>query len=220
MKRKLDLLFIFMFLGMCGTAFANTVFTLTGAGGAAGNNLGGVYVAPYTGTLSPGVAPLGSGPLTVVCDDYLHEVTVWEYWDVQVTQFTPSANLSGTRFDNTAEYEEVFYLIEQMNLSSTSSSTLLQNAELQWAIWAVTDPALTQSVLESAIGNGTYVSSIESDIQHAEANYSGQNYSNFYIITPTSGQPGQEYISEVPEPCSMTLFASGLLALLRRRRLS
>jgi len=224
MRHKLIFLIVFILFALGGTALADT-FYLTVAGGPSGNNLGGAYVAPYAGSLSPGT-PLGIGTLTVICDDYNHDVSVPENWPVVVTQFsTSSGALSNTRFgsgvgsiNGVQLYEDVFYLIEQMNFSSSPSpATLLQNAELQWAIWALTTPMIN-SALNTAIGL-TDASAVENFVTVAENNSSGQNYNNFYIITPT-GTIGQEYITEVPEPASIALCAGGLSALFLRRKRS
>lgn len=228
MKHKLGFLLVFIFFTLAGTALGNTVLTLTGAGGPTGNNLGGAYVAPYAGTLTPGVAPLGGGPLQLICDDFAHDVSVGNYWNVQVIQFTPTADLSNTRFNNAVLYEETFYLIEKMNFASTTPSTLLQNAELQWAVWDLTS---TNSPIDlsSYISDPTYLSTIQGYIADAQANYSnGQNYSNFYILTPSpqTAALGQEYVTldappDVSEPGSMaSLCAAGLSFLYLRRKLS
>ncbi len=228
MKHKLGFLLVYLFFILGGTALGDTVLTLTGAGGPTGNNLGGAYVAPYAGTLNPGVAALGSEPLQLICDDFAHDVSVGNSWNVQVIQFSPSADLSNTRFDNAVLYEEVFYLIDEMNFSSTTPSTLLQNAELQWAVWDLTstNPPID---LSSYISNPTYLSAIQGYVTDAQEDYlNGQNYSNFYIITPSplTAPLGQEYITldappDVSEPSSMaSLCAAGLSLLFFRRKLS
>jgi hypothetical protein len=175
---------------------------------------------------------LGTGTLTLICDDYFDDVSVWQQWNVQVTAFS-SGDLSntiyssGTTYNNfgpgttnpatTAAdfYKELFYLIDQMNLSSTDSTVLQKNADLNWAIWELADPGLVLGTSDQSTIAG-YASA-------AEANYNlVTNADDFYIISPSptdKGAEGQEYITYVPEPSSLALFGSGLLTLLWRRKL-
>src|SRR5215471_12376962 len=66
---------------------------LTGAGGAMyglGSNYAyGEYLMPYYLSIN------GSSPLAVVCDDFLHHVTVGEHWTGEINTFN---DLSHTRF--------------------------------------------------------------------------------------------------------------------------
>jgi len=238
MKHKLVILLVFILFALGGTALADTVLTLTGAGGPTGNNLGGAYVAPYTGTLSPGVAPLGAGTLTLICDDFTHDVSLQQQWPVAVTQFsTSSGALINTRFGNggyplitngVVLYEEMFYLVNKMSFpASPSPATLTQNADLNWAIWALSYQAETGTALSLSGLPASDQSAVNSDILSATnpLNYGSENYSNFYIITPTctprepcEAGTGQEYITKIPEPASLAIWAAGLSALLFRRK--
>jgi hypothetical protein len=237
MKHKLITLLVCILFAMGGTALADTTFYLTGAGVPDGNNLGGAYVAPYAGYLSPGIAPLGGGTLMVICDDYTHDVSLGDHWPVTVTQFS-TGNLGNTRFGNGAYisstqglvlYQEVFYLINGMNFSSTAPSVLEQNADLNWAIWSLTYPAATGGTtltLPTSISPSD-ATNIANDVMSAENNYTSENYSDFYIITPTCtpSEPceagtGQEYITKIPEPASLAIWAAGLSAWFFRRKRS
>jgi hypothetical protein len=216
--RRTGLLLFLLVLATVGTGVADN-FTLTGAGGPTGNNLGGVYVAPYSGTLTPGTSSaLGTGPLALICDDFYDDVSIGQSWNVQVIPFS-SGDLTQTHFfttpaDTTRLYEEVFYLIDQMNFSSTDPSLLLQNAELNWAIWSLTsgNPNLSNGLPDE--------SAIQADITLAQENYaSGTNYDSFYILAADPTGSGQEYITQTPEPACVVLFAAGLLGLFWRRKL-
>jgi len=216
-------------LVLISTAFADPTLTLTGP--PPGNVMGNYYVAPYQGTVTnPTVPALGSGTLNLICDDFTHDVAKGMSWQIQVSTF---ADLSTTRF-GTAEavqYQEAVWLIDQMNFSSSNATVLANNGYAQYAIWALfqapnvgsNDSAAKTwlSANQSSAGlTAGQVSNINLMIDAAVANYQGVNTAGFYILTPDAGQPGQEYITQVPvpEPATVSLCASGLLALWSRRK--
>lgn len=203
---------------LAGSALGDTVtFKLTGAGP---ENLGGAYVAPYTGALSVNGGAYGQS-FTVVCDDYNHDVYVGQTWNVNISSM--AGDLSNTRFGTSGDtgYLEAAYLITQMNFSPGSS-----NADLQYAIWSLFDP----NVDVNALGT-THANAINADLLAASQNYQTVDASLFSIITPVgqggisneTGTPNgsaQEYITmrtSVPEPSMFLLFGTGALGIVIRK---
>src|SRR6185437_16265705 len=107
-------------LFISSTSWADSVsVTITGTGGTIQGN---VYVAPYYLNVSGGGDPaqgIQSGTLTVICDDYTHDVTLGEAWIAQINDLTTSG-LTQMRFDSmpNAErlYEEAGWLSMQTGL--------------------------------------------------------------------------------------------------------
>ena len=210
-------------LFISSTSWADSVsVTITGTGGTIQHN---VYVAPYYLNVSGGGDPaqaIQSGTLTVICDDYTHDVTLGEGWIAQINDLTTSG-LTQMRFDSMADaqrlYEEAGWLAMQTGLWGGTQQTPSMVGEYNWAIWSLFDPSL----------------SIDSTAQGlvAEAQKYAPNdlsyYANVRILTPvahTNGTPWtdstspQEYITIVsaPEPSSMALLGTGLAAFIFRIR--
>ena len=196
--------------------------TITGTGGTVQNN---VYVAPYylnvagAGDSAQGIQ---SGTLTVICDDYTHDVTLGEGWITQVNDLTTSG-LTQMRFDSMPNaqrlYEEAGWLAMQTGLWGGTQQSTSMIGEYNWAIWSLFDPSLT--IDSTAQGLVTQAQSMApNDLSY---------YANVRILTPvaqTNGTPWtdstspQEYITIVaaPEPSSIALLGSGLAAFFFRFR--
>lgn len=209
-------------LFVSSTVWADSVsVTITGTGGTVQN---GVYVAPYylnvsgTGDPSQGIQP---GSLTVICDDYTHEVTLGEGWIAQINDLT-SSGLTQTRFDSMPNaqrlYEEAGWLALQTGLWGGTQQSASMIGEYNWAIWSIFDPSLSiDATAQSLVAQAQ--SSAPTDLSY---------YANVRILTPvanTNGVPWtdstspQEYLTVVaPEPSSMALLGSGLAAFLFRFR--
>jgi PEP-CTERM motif len=214
-----------LFSGM--SAFASTL-KLVNAGtwdGGKSYSMGGVQVGPYNVTV-------GGQSLVVICDDYIHDVTPGESWSVntnaypgaygQFTGWTHSYDEDGktVQLTQAQEYNAAFYLAGLM-MQNLSSPTKV--GEIQWALWAITDPALMNSTGAINDKHGTltsaYLTGIDSYYLAALANDNTQHGTG-RIYTPAPYGAGQEYLNVTPEPASMCLLGSGLLAvggLLRKK---
>lgn len=199
-SRGSTLLIIVFFLAAAVAAQAGTVtMTLVGVGGAHQN---GVYVAPY-------LFKVDGGPVVgMMCDDFTHEDHIPETYTAVMSTIS---DLSQTRFIGTAGltgYKEAFWLYDQYLMHPADAG------DINFAVWAIFDPAI--------IGNPTYWTAGEQAWLSAAQSVDLSNYdfSGFAVYTPISPTSPQEMITKTPEPASMLLLGSGLMAiggLLRRR---
>jgi hypothetical protein len=151
---------------------------------------------------------LNSGPATpMICFSDKNWITGGESWTVQAYNINTIATLTGAFAGTTATYNELGYLANELFANPG-------NSDLQLAIWSVfglsspftATPGSIQDV-QAAINavNGGYVTS---DV--------------FYIPIATNGNPlplvngttPQPFITQVPEPSSLALLVSGMLALM------
>jgi len=168
--------------------------------GVSGGTQGGVYTSPYFGSVG------GVNGTAIVCDDFNHEVYIGESWTAYEYNFS---NLSGARFlgANAAAtlqmYDEAAYLITELAQNPSDSG------DISFAIWAIFSPNVltTSGYLE---GNAAWW------LNQAESqNFYPGEYSNFLVLTPEDSGPcsPQEYLVMTPEPASLLLLGTGILAL-------
>ncbi len=194
-------------------AAAQTTFTLTGTGG---QSVGGYGIYPYYGQLN-------DGPIfTVMCDDFTTDVGVPSTWNANLTDLS-TGNLSNTKFGSgpgaLRSYEEAFWLFGQTS-TPTGSADL---AGLQLTIWSLFDTP-GDPVLQGLIESNGYAGDVSYwlTLASADASTNLADYSGDIIISPASGQTGQEQLESTPEPGTLILFGSGILGLsnvLRKRSL-
>jgi hypothetical protein len=207
---------IVRFLGLIGlglilacAAHADTAQMVFTGPNSAGINDGTYYVSPYSGTMN-GVT------VTLFCDDVLHEVYSGEKWTANVTNLgTAISTLNGfanTRFGSgisaanaTILYEEVAWLVTQFTPTDQN-----QWVNIQHALWDLTDPG--------AYGGSATLSWLDS--AEMASNYGSINPNNFLIVSDvnlTGSGSVQEFIVETtstPEPSSLVLLVSGMLAMM------
>jgi len=179
----------------------NMVFT-----GVNGAQDGQYYVSPYYGTMN-------GTPVTLFCDDVLHEVNFGQTWTANVTNLgtaISTSNFSNTRFGSgisaanaTILYEEVAWLVSQFTPADQN-----QWVSIQHALWDLTDPSAGYTDV------GTWLSNAE-----LASNYTTVNPSDFLIVTnvglnASGATQVQEFIVQTPEPSSLALLVSGMLALM------
>jgi hypothetical protein len=185
-----------------GLAISTVSVQLTGAGGAqhglGANYAYGQYLMPYYLTIN------GSNPIAVVCDDYLHHVSVGEQWTGTLSTFS---DLSNTRFGTGAslQYHEAIWIAAQIN----GNSSLTDIAGAQFAIWKLLTPGTPD-----VPGASGWIAAAQAA---AGNNFAGINFANWEILTPLNPLSPQEYFFQIPEPSIYLDLGFALLAYVTMR---
>lgn len=155
---------------------------------ASGENNGSFYV----GLTQVNVGQNGSllGSIEAFCDDFNHDISLPDTYNAVVTAVA----------GNTTLEQEAYY---GMMFGSAPSGNATLDSDIQELIWNFTSP-----------GHYTLNSEMTALQTQMLANYQNVNYSNSFYLD--AGNGGQSFMaagtSPVPEPSTLAMFGTGLLA--------
>src|SRR5450432_1104754 len=166
---------------------------------------GSYYVSPYQGTIN-------GSPVALYCIDFAHEVSIGETWTANRTSLA-GGDLSLTRFGSGPNAIDVYR--EAAWLTTQFASNPSDWVDLQHTLWQMFVPV-----------PDAFKASSDKWLKLAQANYSTQNYDDFFVVTNIGVNDArapqvQEFLVHTPEPAGIVLIATAaLLAWLLRRRLT
>lgn len=212
----------------------------------AGSNVyGGVYIGPYTATITPSGSSTGT-VTPVICDDFGDESYVPETWTANVSnESAVASNSSILRFGSQSNYIALYN--EASWLAVALTQNVGNNAEvdaIQAAIWNILDPAdVASNTFGFTLPGGSTCTTTNSIDQAAcwqkaataaeGANTTMGEFSNVTIYSfasctttvsspcSTTNPPQEFMVVNTPEPSTLLMLAlgiGGLLMFWRRQR--
>lgn len=190
-----------LFLATVYSIASPVTASFAGLGGASQN---GEYIYPYFVTID-------NGPqIPMVCDDIFHASAIGDTWDANITALS-SHDMSNTRFQDYAKYVEAGFLLQQI-----APANQAEWGNINWAIWKIFNPGINPGPdPEGTLGVAYwYDLALGTNLETVNVDF-------VMILTPVDAQSetgDQEFMYLTPEPGTLLLAGSGLLALFSARK--
>jgi hypothetical protein len=168
--------------------------------------------------------------IQIICDDYTSPApNIGNSWSATPTTLSDPDFVNDVKFGTTStnpttiatvthEYEAAAWLAQQISADYNSITPSNQAAmdkqigDLQFALLAIFDPSLIPRNISSRWGG--FDSNADNLYKEAlSQSYTTADFAGVEFWTPTPGSNIQEYITITPEPASILLFGTGLLAI-------